>query len=176
MKTLCLCVALASAAPAAAQTAEPTNTTTVQRQWTVSVDPLTLVLGFVHLQVERAFGRHLSLYVSPSLRLFDSLLGFPTGDFRGYGVEFGLRGFVWGAAPTGVWLMLRGVLADVVYTDGAQFGGYTSVLAGYTGIIGPGLVLSGGLGLSWFDYGRTGPNEGIHGFIPAAHTAIGWAW
>ncbi len=26
---------------------------------------------------------------------------------------------------------------------------------------------------SWFDYG---PADGIHGFLPAAHTAIGWAF
>ena len=143
------------------------------RQWTVSVDPLTLILGFVHVQVEHTLGEHFSLYVGPSLRLFDSPLGFPKGPFRGYGAEVGLRGFVWGKAPEGAWLMLRGILAAVVHEGGVEPGGYASALAGYTGIIGPGLVLSGGLGISWFSYG---PAYGIHGFLPAAHTAIGWAF
>ena len=141
--------------------------------WTVSVDPLTVMLGFVHVQVERAFGPHVSVYAGPSLRLFDSVFGTPAGPYKGYGAEVGIRGFVWGAAPKGVWLMLRGVLAAVVSSEGTQPGGYGSVLAGYTGILGPGLVLSGGLGVSYFSYG---PSFGIHGVLPAAHTAIGWAF
>lgn len=142
----------------------------VQRHWTVSVDPLTFVLGFAHVQVEHTLGEHFSLYVGPSLRLFDSLLGFPPGNFRGYGAEVGLRGFVWGKAPEGAWIMLRGILAAVVDRGTTLPGAYTSLLGGYTGIIGPGLVLSGGLGISYFSYGP------IQGFLPAAHTAIGWAF
>ncbi len=143
-------------------------------QWTVSVDPLTVMLGFVHVQVERAFGPHISVYAGPSLRLFDSVFGTPAGPYKGYGAEVGVRGFVWGAAPKGVWVMLRGVLAAVVSSEGTQPGGYGSVLAGYTGILGPGLVLSGGLGVSYFSYGPS--SFGIRGVLPAAHTAIGWAF
>ncbi len=145
------------------------------RQWTVSVDPLTFVLGFVHVQVEHTLGPHFSVYAGPSLRLFDSPLGFPKGPFRGYGAEVGVRGFVWGTAPEGAWVMLRGVLAAVTSSEGTAPGGYTSLLAGYTAILGPGLVLSGGLGISYFSYGPASLG-GIHGFIPAAHSAIGWAF
>jgi len=145
------------------------------KQWTVSVDPLTELLGFVHVQVERAVGPHFSVYVGPNLRLFDSPLGFPKGPFRGYGAEVGVRGFVWGVAPEGAWLMLRGVLAAVTSPEGTEAGGYGSFLAGYTTIIGPGLVLSGGLGISYFAYGPVSQG-GVHGFLPAAHTAIGWAF
>lgn len=154
--------------------------------WTVTVDPLTTVLGFVHVQVEHTLGSRLSLYAGPSLKLFNSPLGIATGAFKGYGIEAGLRAFVWGRAPRGAWVMARGVLADVVYdsTIGADPaavmpnpasmpGGYASLLAGYTGIVGPGFTLSGGLGVSYFDYG---PAYGIHGFLPAAHTNIGWAF
>lgn len=149
--------------------------------WTLTVDPLTTVLGFVHVQVEHTLGSHLSLYAGPSLKLFDSPLGIATGAFKGYGVEAGLRAFVWGRAPRGAWVMARGVLADVVYGERivdswglrSHPGGYASLLAGYTGIIGPGITLSGGLGVSYFDYG---PAYGIHGFLPAAHTNIGWGF
>lgn len=145
------------------------------KQWTVSVDPLTFVLGFVHVQVEHTLGPHFSVYAGPSLRLFDSPLGFPKGPFRGYGAEVGVRGFVWGVAPEGAWVMLRGVLAAVTSSEGTAPGGYTSLLAGYTAILGPGLVLSGGLGVSYFSYGPASLG-GVHGFIPAAHSAIGWAF
>lgn len=153
-------------------------------RWTLTVDPLTTVLGFVHLQVEHTLGGHASLYAGPSLKLFNSPLGIATGYFQGYGVEAGVRAFPWGKAPSGPWLMARGVLAAVVTyrmkgggslqeTAVVTPGGYTSALAGYTGILGPGLVLSGGLGVSYFSYG---PNQEIYGFLPAAHTTIGWAF
>lgn len=152
----------------AAHAAEP-----VPRAWTVSVDPLTFALGFAHVQVERAVAPGFSVYAGPSLRLHDSLLGEPSGPFRGYGVEVGARCFPLGLAPQGAWLMARGVLAAVVARDVAP-GGYGSVLAGYTWVAEPGLVLSGGLGVSWFNYGPAG--VGIHGVLPAAHTAVGWAF
>jgi hypothetical protein len=146
------------------------------QQWTVTVDPLTTALGFVHVQVERALGPRVSVYAGPSLRLFDSVLGFPPGSFRGYGGEVGVRGFVWGTAPRGAWVMARGVLADVVSDGRGELGGYTSLLVGFTGIVGPGLVLSGGLGVSYFDYGSDLDGGGVHGVLPAAHTNIGWAF
>lgn len=157
--------------------------------WTVTVDPLTEALGFVHVQVERSLGQRFSLYAGPSLKLFNSPLGIGVGEFKGYGVEAGLRVFAWGRAPRGAWIMARGVLADVVYEHSfatsdyedvtqhlSMLGGYASALVGYTGIIPVGhggLTLSGGLGISYFDYG---PADGIHGFLPAAHTTIGWAF
>ncbi|MFT3710838.1 MAG: hypothetical protein QM817_24705 [Archangium sp.] len=162
MIALALTLALASADPPPAP-----------KQWTITVDPLTELLGFVHVQVERAFSDKYSLYLAPSLKLFDSPLGIGTGPFRGYGLEAGVRGFITGTAPEGMWIMLRAVLAAVTSANGVEPGGYGSVLVGYTAILGPGLVLSGGLGISYFAYG---PPFGIHGFLPAAHTNIGWAF
>lgn len=145
--------------------------------WTLTVDPLTTAIGFVHLQVERTLGEHVFVYAGPSLRLYDGILAPVNGPYRGIGAEAGLRGFFVGSAPEGGWLMLRGVLARVVTetpTPTVALGGYTSGLVGYTGIVGPGLVLSGGLGLSWFNYGVR--QWGVHGFAPAAHTNLGWAF
>ncbi len=145
--------------------------------WTVSVDPLTTALGFTHVQVERAFGPRLSVYAGPNLRLYDGLLPTIDGPYFGLGAEVGVRGFFVGAAPEGAWVMARGVLARVSTRDpapDAAAGGYTSGLIGYTAILGPGLVLSGGLGISWFDYGVG--EWGVHGVLPAAHTNFGWAF
>ncbi len=145
--------------------------------WTVSVDPLTTALGFVHVQVEHRVGPRVSIYAGPSLRLYDGVLPAIHGPYLGLGGELGVRGFVVGAAPEGAWVMVRGVLARVSTESprhAAAVGGYTSGLVGYTGILGPGLVLSGGLGVSWFDYGVL--DWGVHGVLPAAHTNIGWAF
>ena len=144
--------------------------------WTVSVDPLTTALGFAHVQVEHSFGPRVSIYAGPNLRLYDGVLATVNGPYLGLGSEVGLRGFVTGTAPEGAWVMVRGVLARVSTESprhAARLGGYTSGLVGYTGILGPGFVLSGGLGVSWFDYGVG--DWGVHGVLPAAHTNIGWA-
>lgn len=145
--------------------------------WTVSVDPLTTAIGIVHVQVERKLDPRASIYLGPSLRVFDGVLPDTNGPWAAYGAEVGVRGFFLGDAPEGGWLMARGVLARASTTEGpaaARLAGYTSVLAGYTAVLGPGLVLSGGLGVSWFDYGVAG--WGVHGFAPAAHTNVGWAF
>jgi hypothetical protein len=145
--------------------------------WTVSVDPLTAALGFAHVQVERAVHPRASVYAGPHLRLYDGVLPAVNGPYVGLGGELGVRGFFAGAAPEGGWVMVRGVLARVATTEGpaeARLGGYTSALVGGTAILGPGVVLSGGAGASWFAYevGGYGPS----GPAVALHTAVGWAF
>jgi hypothetical protein len=144
---------------------------------TVTVDPLTTALGFAHVQVERALGDRASIYVGPSLRLYDGILPDVNGPYVGLGAELGVRGFFTGSAPRGGWVMARGVLARVSTRDpypAARLGGYTSALVGYTAVLGPGLVLSGGAGASWFDYGVL--DYGPRGLAPALHTNVGVAF
>lgn len=155
------------------------------RNWTVTVDPLTTAIGFVHLQVERSFGHRVSVYATPSVRFYDGILSDFNGPWFGAGVEVGVRGFFIGNAPKGGWMMLRGVMGTAwaedparIHTDDPatrfKLSGYTSLLVGYTGLVGPGLVLSGGAGVSYFDYGVL--DYGVYGFAPALHTNIGWAF
>ncbi|MBI5512812.1 MAG: hypothetical protein HY909_03545 [Deltaproteobacteria bacterium] len=146
-------------------------------RWTVSVDPLTTALGFVHVQVERAFGRRVSVYVGPSLRLFDGIQSERHEPYLGLGVEVGVRGFFYGHAPEGAWVSIRGVAARVSTSTpapDASFGGYVSALVGYTYLFRRWLVLSGGLGVQYLDY-RVGA-YGTRGVLPAAHTALGFAF
>lgn len=145
--------------------------------WTIQVDPLTTAIGFVHVQVERTLSSRVSVYVGPHLRLFDGVLEDVNGPYRGVGAEVGVRVYPWGKAPRGPWVLARGVAAYVSTTDGTDataFGNYASVLAGFTGIVGDWLVLSGGLGGQHFDYtvGGYGPT----GWGPAAHSAVGVAF
>lgn len=145
--------------------------------WTVTVDPLTTAIGIVHVQVERALAPRWSVYVGPSLRLFDGVLPAVNGPWVALGAEAGVRVFFAGEAPEGGFVMVRGVLASISTSDpveDARVGGYTSGLVGYTTIVGPGLVLSGGAGVSWFDYGVL--DYGAYGPAPALHTNVGWAF
>lgn len=145
--------------------------------WTVTVDPLTAALGYAHVQVERALGDRASLYVGPSLRLYDGILPDVNGPYVGLGVEAGARWFPWARAPVGPWVMVRGVGAALSTTDGTDLhapGGYTSALLGGTIISGGRLVLSGGIGVSYFAY--TVGGYGPAGVLPAAHTNVGVAF
>lgn len=145
--------------------------------WTISVDPLTVALGFTHLQVEHAFAPAVSVYAGPSVHVFDSPLLPDPEPYLGLGLEAGVRWFPWRRAPRGPWVMVRGVGAWIHTTDGSDhqaLGGYGSGLVGYTGIVAGWLVLSGGLGVNVMHY-RVGA-YGIEGVLPAAHTAIGVAF
>jgi hypothetical protein len=143
-------------------------------RWTLQVDPLTTALGFVHVQVERALASHVSVYLGPSVRLFDPLEKSP-GHYRGYGAEAGLRVFFAGEAPRGAWGEVRGVVASLHGEAGATaLGGYGSVLGGYTWIVDERWVFALGAGVQYLHYrvGELGPV----GFLPAAHTTVGLAF
>jgi hypothetical protein len=144
--------------------------------WTITFDPITTVLGFTHLQIERSLGKWVSVYVGPSLHLHNE----PWSEqqpYRGIGAELGVRIFPLGTAPKGLWVMTRGVLASLHTTDGTKqraLGGYGSVLVGYTGLIGRHFVLSGGLGVQRLKY--TVGGYGLDSWAPAAHTNVGVAF
>lgn len=145
--------------------------------WTVTVDPLTTALGYVHLQTERKLSAHTSLYVGPHLRLFDGLLTEGHEPFIGIGAEAGFRVFPWGRSPEGAWAMGRTVLARLSTTEGpkkAKPGGYSSLLVGYTGVIGSHFVLSGGAGVNYLYYDIE--QYGSSGVFPALHTNLGVAF
>ena len=146
-------------------------------QWTVTVDPLTVALGYPHLQVERALGDHVSLYAGPHARLFDGVLTEGHEPFLGFGGEVGVRWFPWGDAPRGAWGMVRQVVAGLHTTEGppaSELGGYSSVLVGYTGLIGDRFVLSGGAGYNQLYYDIRG--MGASGPFIALHTNLGVAF
>lgn len=158
---------------ATAQSSEGVDTP----QWTLQVDPLTTLIGFVHVQVERRLGDSFSIYAGPSLRLFSP----PFGDdenFVGYGGEVGFRWYFLGGAPEGFWVLARTVAAylssDLPGGEESGFGGYSSGLVGYTAIFGNWFVLSGGAGFQYLYY--TINDEGPSGPLPALHTTVGVAF
>ncbi len=144
--------------------------------WTVQVDPLTTALGYVHVQIERRLSKSFSVYAGPHALLFSGILAEDDEDHRGLGAEVGLRWFLRSSdsAPAGFWLQTRGVLARVTKDGEAEPGGYVSALGGYTKIIGGRWVVAGGLGIQYIHYSVNG--VGTEGVLPAAHTAVGFAF
>lgn len=178
---------LALSAPAVAQEAAPevaradpssdTEDAYGGPRWTVTVDPLTFAIGYAHVQVERRLSPRFSLYAGPHARLYDGVLTEEPEPFLGVGAEAGLRWFPLGEAPRGTWVMARSVLAFLWTTDGTErrtVGGYSSVLVGYTAILGDRFVLSGGAGYNQLYYriGELGPS----GPFLALHTNVGVAF
>lgn len=141
--------------------------------WTVQVDPLTAALGIGHVLLERRVSNNVAVYAGPSLKLYDSLITDDEG-YRAVGVEFGARWFFSGTAPAGWWAGLRATVANVSHDDESNVGGYVSALGGYAWIFNDRWVLSGALGVSYFDYSAGG--VGVDGVLPGAHTAIGVAF
>ena len=143
----------------------------------VSFDPITTLLGFINMQVELAPSFNWSFYVGPHLRMFDGILTDESEPYRGVGVEVGLRYFPLSEAPMGFWIGARTVNAYLHKTDPdaeesvVGWGGYNSVLAGYT--VNPigALILSGGIGVQYINYGLR--DYGTTGFFPALQTTIG---
>ncbi len=148
-----------------------------EKDWTVQIDPLTTALGFVHVQFERTLGDHFSVYLGPHMRLFSSPFA-DEEDFLGFGAELGVRWYFLGTAPEGFWGLVRGVGAHLSTsangTEETAFGGYGSVLAGYTWILGDIWVLSAGAGGQYLHY--TVDGLGPKTFAPALHTALGVAF
>ena len=145
--------------------------------WTLQVDPLTTAIGFVHLQIERVLNDRWSMYAGPHLRLFDSLIDDKVEPYTGVGVEVGLRYFIHGTAPAGLWSQFRGVAARLL-TDKAggstALGGYGSALLGYTAIFSRRWVLAGGLGVQYLHYRIAGMGPKM--WFAAAHTTVGVAF
>lgn len=165
-----------AAAPALAEDEVTEAPSSEGPAWTVTVDPLTTALGYVHLQVERRLSPHTSLYVGPHMRLFDGVLTEGHEPYVGFGAEAGFRWFPWGSAPEGGWVMARTVLARLSTTDGSQHarpGGYSSALVGGTVILGDHFVLSGGAGVNYLyysidGYGPSGPFIALHSNLGVA--------
>ena len=167
------------AAPCRAQSDDvdpPAATAAALTRWTVQVDPLTLALGYVHVQIEQRIVDHVSIYVGPHMRLFSTPFLEPS-PYLGFGLEAGVRIYPFGTAPDGWWVLGRGVAAYLVtldYSAAPRVGGYVSALVGYTFILFDHLVISLGAGAQYIDYkiGAYGPR----GLFPALHTAVGFAF
>ena len=155
---------------ASAQKASDAAPTSIE--WTVQIDPLTTALGIAHVLFEKRLTSRFAAYVGPSLRLYDSLL---TNDdeegYRAYGIEYGIRYFLQSTAPFGLWAGLRFVNARLSFENENRLGGYVSGLFGYAWHFSKFWLISGALGISYFDYSVGG--VGVSGVLPAAHTGIG---
>lgn len=160
---------------AGANTDEGAASDEAEIAWTVQVDPLTTVLAIAHVLFERRVNDRVAVYAGPSIRFFDSPLTPDEEEgYDAYGVEFGARWFFEGRAPTGWWAGGRATVAQLSFGDEERVGGYVSALGGYAWVLDGRWVLSGALGISYFDYNVGG--VGVEGVKPGAHTGVGIAF
>lgn len=121
---------------------------------TVTLQPLSLLSGYIDLEVERALGRHVSVYVAPG-GIFSSghrLDGSWTGGLFAWSVDLGARWFPLRDAPSGPFVDLSGGYFTSWFSTGDRYrgdGGRVMLLLGYTLLAWRHLALSAGLGAQY---------------------------
>jgi hypothetical protein len=131
---------------------------------------------------ERVLVDRVSAHVGARLFLFTDGAGRITRDAFAVGVEGGLRLFLWGTAPQGLWLGPQvGVGMSRIRVDGATHAGagwWTAGVAGYTWRFGSGFVLSLGAGVEYLDM-RIQTTDGVvgpSGVAPLLRAGLGWSF
>jgi hypothetical protein len=161
----------------------------VERNQTITANPLAMLGGSLSAEYERATASGLSLFVGPSFAYASASSGAASVSMFGLGATAGARIFFANAAPKGLWVGPQGTL---IYLSG-DFGGSGSVsaigyslagLIGYTWVWDNGFVLSLGGGIQYValqlqdSTTTSGPAEtvGVKGVLPALRLSLGYAF
>lgn len=148
---------------------------------TVTFQPLSLITGYIDLEVERAFGRHVSLYLAPGGNFSTGrrLDGSTTGGLFAWSIDVGARWFPMRRAPSGLFVDLSGGyftswfdLAIRYRGDGAR----GMLLVGYTLVLWRHLTLSAGLGAQYRVVRSENSDASEDRWAPAVRLAIGAAF
>ncbi len=150
---------------------------------TVTVNPVDLVNGSVNFEIESALASRLSLYGGVNFLVWEGVFNDREGDgYFAVGPELGLRLFLLGEAPVGLWVGPFAGIAYVSVEDSGRsaeaVGGYVGGMAGVTVVMLDAIALSGGLGVGYHDLtARIGDDEyGTVGAIPRFRLAVGVAF
>lgn len=138
----------------------------------LSINPLNAYFGFFHVEYERAISDGIGLYVAP-YRYEHGGGGGLTYGIRGWGLTAGARAYVFGTAPTGVFVGLEG---NGSFLETRSWGGGAALWAGASGALGP-VYLSAGVG-AWASYDSANPllSRNTLGVSPVLRLNIGAAF
>ncbi len=146
---------------------------------TITTNPLGLINGRINLEVERAFSRMSSFYLGLNFLLLKPAVGHDVGErLFGIGPEIGLRFYLVGDAPAGIYF---GPYADFAYLEksgNSDFGWAAGGALGINLILARVLVLTAGVGLGYermqvdLDTGHAGSE----GFDTRFRLGIGFAF
>lgn len=179
------------AAPAPESPVAPMVTRTAAGpQNTLTVNPLSLVVGMVSLEYERVTSENLSVFVAPSYWSLGVGAGDDEFSFSAYGLGLGVRYFMTGMAPEGFWvapsLELAFASAKYAGAEGSSVGYGVGGQFGYTWLIGDVFDISLGLGAAYsnneveVEYEEAGiastRADGFSGVLPTLRFAIGAAF
>jgi hypothetical protein len=145
----------------------------------LTVEPIDLLTGTFNLQYERALNPGLAAYVGINYLYFYGLEQPDSGTVAAVGPEVGLRFYLIGRAPAGLWIGPD--IATALVRNRAPDGEFTESLGFSTGgMVGLNLVLdhftaSLGVGGNFYDYASyVGPNRiGLLGFELRERAAVG---
>ena len=139
------------------------------------VDPFS---GMLNVEYERALTSSFSAFGGMNVSYFRGLLTNETGRIA-VGPETGIRAYIYGRAPAGVWLGPYVNAAWVRHLDGAStinsVGYSVGGMAGANLLVGQ-FVASLGAGLGWHDYSArnaVGTRIGSYGVTPRLRVALG---
>ncbi len=145
----------------------------------ITLEPLAVVFSrTITLEYERGFGP-VGLALAGALGLGDiaHTSSQTSGDFIALGLTLSVRIYPWDLAPRGAYI---GPYSTLMWVE-AEAGGHSEsgvgwsvgALVGYTWLLGTSFVVSGGVGLGWYEH-EVG--EGESGLVPALRLALGAAF
>ena len=147
---------------------------------TITINPGSLLLGRLRLEIEHAVDTRASVFGGVHLLVNEPFIETgPGGRVTGSGVEFGGRFFWRDGAPAGWWIGPSASVSFLETRDASGAGYAVSMMGGYTAIIDDFVVLSFGVGLGYFDMvleRSNGSEVGVYGIAPRVRIAAGFAF
>jgi len=165
-----------------AGTAGAEELVTVRAEGTSSltVNPLDLFSGTINLEYEHAFDRSASWFAGFDFLVYHGFWPYDSANAFAFGPEAGLRLYLFGNAPAGLWL---GPYVGTALVQQNSSSGQHLVSLGVSagGMAGFNLVVLGrcnislGLGAGWIDYSTasSGGRIGLYGLVPRGRLAVG---
>jgi hypothetical protein len=143
----------------------------------VTVNPVELFSGTFNIEYEQALNPAVSVYGGLNYLYFKGISATDANAATVFGPEAGLRLYLIGDAPAGIWL---GPYLGVAYVHNRDSSTPDTLGYGFGAMAGVNLIfsrinLSFGLGTGWVDYTAPvdGRRVGLYGFIPRARLALG---
>jgi hypothetical protein len=146
---------------------------------TITANPLDLVSGIVNFQLEHAIAYRASAYVGVNFLVISPVWDHSRGSgYFAVGPEAGVRFFLIGTAPEGLFIGPFGTIDYVSASDHSTAGFSAGGMAGVTVIAFDVLDLSLGAGLEYRGLGITvdGNQLGYEGWAPRLRLAMGFAF
>ncbi|MFW6067145.1 MAG: hypothetical protein ACOC97_02325 [Myxococcota bacterium] len=134
------------------------------------------------IHYERRLAGRLSLYLGLRVLAYLVIDGVPREDVLSFGGDGGIRVFILGDAPEGLWVApMAGVglvRADSAFGTQSGVGWWAGGLVGYTWVFSSGFTLSIGGGAQYTDLQIHAPDGpvGARGAHPTFRAALGWAF